>query len=101
MNIILIIGDSYSGGRQRRPLKSGWWLTNSPSSPPENLGEAINRSRMAAGWTGEELAEWLGVNKATVYHWENGGNILRKIDKGKVGLFLGEVAPIAFLDCCT
>lgn len=46
-----------------------------------------------AGWTGEDLAEWLGVNKATVYHWENGGQILRKKDRDKVGLFLGQATP--------
>lgn len=93
MNILLNRGDFCSGSGQGRPLKSGWWLTNSLSAPPGNLGEAIKRSRRVAGWTGEDLAEWLGVNKATVYHWENGGQILRKKDRDKVGLFLGQATP--------
>ena len=57
--------------------------------PPENIGAAIRRARVRAGWSGEELAEWIGVNKATVYHWENGGPILRKKDREKVAMFLG------------
>lgn len=36
-----------------------------------------------------ELAAFLDVNKATVYHWENGGQILRHRDREKVRLFLG------------
>ena len=57
--------------------------------PPENQGEAIKRARKLAWWTGDELADWLGVNKATVYHWENGGLVLRKNDRAKIRLFLG------------
>ena len=58
---------------------------------PAHMGEVIRRARMAARWTGAELAEWLGVHPCTVYNWENGGPILRRRDREKVGLFLGRM----------
>lgn len=37
-------------------------------------GEA-KRIRVERGWTGKEIAKWIGVDRAQVFHWEAGRHV--------------------------
>ena len=57
--------------------------------PPSTLGEQIKAERLKLGWTGYELADFLGVNGMTIYNWENGGMIYKLKHRRLVSYFLG------------
>ena len=57
--------------------------------PPSTLGERIRAERLKLGWTGYELADFLGVNGMTIYNWENGGMIYKLKHRRLVSYFLG------------
>lgn len=43
------------------------------------MGERIHDKREQEGISREELAEWLGVSRQTIYKWENG--LVKNIDR--------------------
>lgn len=43
------------------------------TSPERLLGKKIMLARLAAGYTQDQLAKALGVNRATIADWEQGG----------------------------
>lgn len=52
-------------------------IRNTITLPPSSLGEQIKAKRLKSGWTGYELADFLGVSGMTIYNWENGGMIYK------------------------
>jgi transcriptional regulator with XRE-family HTH domain len=59
-------------------------------APPASIGEELKLARLKAGWTGRELAEFLGTNEMTICNWERGGVIYKLEHRAKVDLFLGK-----------
>jgi len=57
---------------------------------PSSIGEELKFARLQAGWTGKELAEFLGVNEMTICNWERGGSILMHKHRRLITLFLGK-----------
>ena len=57
---------------------------------PSSIGEELKFARLKAGWTGKELAEFLGVNEMTICNWERGGSILMHKHRRLITLFLGK-----------
>ena len=57
---------------------------------PQLLGGVMNRvcsERKLKGWTQQDLAEHLGVDKSTIVRWEGGGNIPQEKIIGMRSLF--------------
>ena len=52
------------------------------------VGEQIRAERLKLGWTGYELAEYLGVSGMTIYNWENGGTVYKIKHRRLVSYFL-------------
>jgi transcriptional regulator with XRE-family HTH domain len=59
-------------------------------TPPASIGEELKLARLQAGWTGKELADFLGANEMTIYNWEHGGSIYKLKHREKIALFLGK-----------
>ena len=57
---------------------------------PSNIGEELKFARLQTGWTGKELAEFLGANEMTICNCERGGSIYQLEYRAKIALFLGK-----------
>jgi len=55
---------------------------------PSTIGERIKAERLKQGWTGYELADFLGVSGMTIYNWENGGKVYKLKHRSLVSYFL-------------
>jgi len=64
-------------------------VNNLKSLSHVSIGEQIKTERLKQGWTGYELAGFLGVNSMTIYKWENGGKVYKLKHRRLVSYFLG------------
>lgn len=64
-------------------------INNNIALPASTIGERIRANRLRLGWTGYELADYLGVSGMTIYNWENGGKIYKLKHRRLVNFFLG------------
>lgn len=61
---------------------------------PAGLGRAIRAFRRDKGWTQDELATWLGVNRQTVISLERGGPVSLPVAMKAISLLGAKVLVV-------
>ncbi len=72
-------------------IDTGWMYE---AHDPPGVGRAIRAFRQHKGWTQDELASWLGVNRQTVISLERGGPVSLPVTMKAISLLGAKVLVV-------